>query len=357
MIPRKYYDVSSYKTENLYCLDSIRGVMAIIIFSCHFFAMSGYILPSFGNFAPFSYLTNTKLALSYFFLLSGFVISYSQQYKGRKIHILNYGVRRYLRLLPPILISVFAMWILIVSDNLSVKSIMSKSSWLQSLPCLYTEIENIPNPMIDSLFNVYFTGFSFYNCNLWAIKTEFIIPFLLVPINAFISYKMIRLILVLITLIGLLLTLEYSLIYSFEMILGMLLCYYIRFINYDRFRSQILTTFLILFILNSFHSDYVKNNNAIHLLIQLLIASYIIIIVVNEKRINIMLGWLKGLGKISYEIYVYHLVILFTFGSFVFIKTEHARGVGAVWFAYFTTLFITIIISLFLAKVIEYIKN
>ena len=70
-----------------------------------------------------------------------------------------------------------------------------------------------------------------------------------------------------------------------------------------------------------------------------------------------MLGWLKGLGKISYEIYVYHLVILFTFGSFVFIKTEHARGVGAVWFAYFTTLFITIIISLFLAKVIEYIKN
>lgn len=354
MIEQKFFDVSCYEKRNLHCLDSVRGIMAVVILGCHFFAMCGYSMPHFGLFTPLSILTNARLGLCYFFFLSGFVICYSQQKKRQRVNVIRYGLKRYVRLLQPIVISIFAMWLLMLTDCLSIGALLPQSSWLQSLPYANYTHADMANPIIDSLFSTYFLGHSYFNCNLWAIRYEFILPLLIVPISGYLGYKLVRYLCCTLTVLGLFFFVGSSHFYAFAMMLGMLSCYYIRDIDFQRNKTTILiicTTIILSnwlltsFLNKSYYLSYFANL-ASAISISLLVLKWDSVSDVLDKRV------FSVIGAVSYEIYVYHLCVILTLGVYLYQRIV-ALGGGSIaaWLSYLVTLITTIVISISLSKV------
>lgn len=311
-----YFDVSYYDKNNLKELDSIRGLMAILILGCHFWAAFGSIFPKYGIITPFKLITNATIGLCYFFLLSGFVISYSQQNKMKKTSILKYTFNRFWRLFPPIFISILMMYIFQENNWFTISSkTLESSSWLQSL-YQFKDNTYLINPLYDATYNTYIGGNVVYNCNLWAIRFEFLVPLLLIIIGPLIHYRYTRISLIIIIISLFVWGTEKLWFWLGTMLLGPILCYYLRFLPYNKIKKWFLILGLFFIILTNIISIESIIGFQSHRIINLISSIVILIITINEncKLKNILLNnkIICSLGKVSYEIYVFHLFALFT---------------------------------------------
>ena len=104
-------------------LESMRGIAAFVVFLFHF--LLGFA-PQFhgqeaataipgGNLigTPFFFLINGHAAVTFFFVLSGFVLSYRYFNKGSNDGLLDSVIKRWPRLFPIALISTLISWIMI----------------------------------------------------------------------------------------------------------------------------------------------------------------------------------------------------------------------------------------------------
>ncbi len=346
-----YFDVSNYDKNNLKELDSIRGLMAIFILGCHFFAAFGYIFPKFGIITPFKLLTNATIGLCYFFLLSGFVISYSQQNKMKKASILKYAFNRFWRLFPPIFISILLMYIFQKNNWLTISDKTAESSsWLQSL-YQFKENTYLINPLYDAIYNTYIGGNVVYNCNLWAIRFEFLVPMLLIIIGPLMHYRYTRISLIIIDIFLFVWGSEKRWFWMGIMLLGPILCYYLRLLPYDRIKKWFLTLGLFFIILTNIISIESVLDFSLHRIINLISSIVILIMTINEKCKfkNILLNnrIICSLGKASYEIYVFHLFALFTISPLIIIFLKPTLGnYISIIVSYIITIIIVVIFSL-----------
>ena len=329
-------------------MDGVRGLMAVMIYSCHFFAVFTDVLPSYGYFHPFAWLVNSKLGLCYFFLLSGFVITYSQQKKQKRTNIFKYICKRFIRLLPPIFFSIIMMWLVMRYVGFLFGDI--DSAWLNTLPYTNYSTSNMTNPFRDIFLNSYFGGTVYYNCNLWAIRFEFIVPVFIVLISPYLWNKYVRLaIFSVILLLGLFI--EKNWFYFDCMLIGMLLCFLLCNTNICKKTNLILKIICAtIFIMISFFpyalSRSLINNRLINLLATLILVVWIIRSH-NKIKSQILNSWLiKLCGAISYEIYVFHLFFILTVGVFIFNMLNIFMSYNlSVVTAYMTVLVATVLFS------------
>lgn len=329
-------------------MDGVRGLMAVMIYSCHFFAVFTDVLPSYGYFHPFAWLVNSKLGLCYFFLLSGFVITYSQQKKQKRTNIFKYICKRFIRLLPPIFFSIIMMWLVMRYVGFLFGDI--DSAWLNTLPYTNYSTSNMTNPFRDIFLNSYFEGTVYYNCNLWAIRFEFIVPVFIVLISPYLWNKYVRLaIFSVILLLGLFI--EKNWFYFDCMLIGMLLCFLLCNTNICKKTNLILKIICAtIFIMISFFpyalSRSLINNRLINLLATLILVVWIIRSH-NKIKSQILNSWLiKLCGAISYEIYVFHLFFILTVGVFIFNMLNIFMSYNlSVVTAYMTVLVATVLFS------------
>lgn len=345
-----FFDVSNYNKINLKELDSIRGLMAIFILGCHFFAAFGNVFPKNGIFTPFGILTNATIGLCYFFLLSGFVITYSQQKKMRNTSIVKYTINRFWRLLPPVLISILLMYIFQKNGWLTISTkTLDHSAWLQGL-YQFTADKQLINPLIDATYNTYIRGNVLYNANLWAIKYEFIIPILLVLVGPFLQYRLIRIALILFVVLSISGIHGNRYFWIGTMLFGAVLCYYIRLIPYYKVRNVFLIIGLLFIIITNVFSIYSIVGSSLLRIFNLISSIFITIIVLNEngKLKNYLLNnkIICYLGKISYEIYVFHLFVLLTLSPLILYSLEYKLGYSiSVIVSYILTIFVVVVIS------------
>ena len=319
-----------------------------MIYSCHFFAVFTDVLPSYGYFHPFAWLVNSKLGLCYFFLLSGFVITYSQQKKQKRTNIFKYICKRFIRLLPPIFFSIIMMWLVMRYVGFLFGDI--DSAWLNTLPYTNYSTSNMTNPFRDIFLNSYFGGTVYYNCNLWAIRFEFIVPVFIVLISPYLWNKYVRLaIFSVILLLGLFI--EKNWFYFDCMLIGMLLCFLLCNTNICKKTNLILKIICAtIFIMISFFpyalSRSLINNRLINLLATLILVVWIIRSH-NKIKSQILNSWLiKLCGAISYEIYVFHLFFILTVGVFIFNMLNIFMSYNlSVVTAYMTVLVATVLFS------------
>lgn len=217
-----FYDVTSYNRASLARLDSVRGLMALAILGCHFCALFGDVFLSVGCFSPFSLAKNASIGLCYFFVLSGFVISYSQQRKQQCPALVKYAAKRYLRLLPPVAISIFAMWAMMRYFYFPLDNVQSE--WLLSFPQYNYDSNALPSPVVDVFWNAFFSGFAYYNSFLWAIRFEFLAPLALIIVNPLITRRWVQYVVVVIIVLCCGVLIEKRWFYVGCMILGMLFC-------------------------------------------------------------------------------------------------------------------------------------
>ena len=318
-----YFDVSEYQSGNLKNLDSVRGLMALFILGCHYCASFGCPFPPFHEFYPLGWLNNATIGLCYFFLLSGFVICYSTQYKQKEIVIWKYAANRMWRLLPPIAVSILAMWLFQMNGWLIVsEQTIGSSKWLQGL-YQFSNLEILVNPLKDIFINSFFIGEVLYNCNLWAIRFEFLVPLAIVLISPFLSNRRMRMILLVFTIALLVSYADKRWFWLACMFVGSLGCFYFKdnhFYVYRKFAYCVLGGGIIVM---SFPKYLIMiGGESLWRYINLCVALAIIYLIVNSVKNNLCdrimnSSILTILGRISYEIYCFHLFFLFIFSPIV----------------------------------------
>ena len=352
-------NVSSYDLNNLRQLDSIRGLMAVAILGCHFLAAFSYRLPTLGVFQPFKVLFNAQTGLCYFFVLSGFVITYSLLTQ-KNISFWKFLIKRFLRLLPPVFLSIIVLYsYIILFGQPEIGTLYSDSQWLQDT--LFLKGASI-NPFYDIFVNTYIVGDVFYNGNLWAIRYEFLVPLLILFILSFFTNKKIALSSILFVL-GLIISLggaEKRVFYIGCMLFGSFLCVVLDSIDYHKYKSWVLVVLISTFV---FSNIFIPTDSILVMrLLNFFLVLTVIIYIVNDNGTNkvrlLNLRILRFLGRISYEIYCYHLFFIIIVGCPLYESLKlYVNHNLAVVFAYFTVLGLTILASFFSNKYATPINN
>ncbi|CAH7119358.1 putative Acyl_transf_3 domain-containing protein [Vibrio chagasii] len=148
--------------EKIYTLDSLRGVCAIFVVLYH----SAFVYSSSGK-TPF--IANSDVFVDFFFILSGFVMSMSYENRiAQGVSFLNYSKKRFLRLYPLHIVTLF-FWVFFILSKYVVYEKMGIGS---------TD-PTINNNGLSLFLNLLFihalktTEYLSWNTPSWSISVEF----------------------------------------------------------------------------------------------------------------------------------------------------------------------------------------
>lgn len=335
--------------------DIVRGVMCLFIFNCHFLAM--FNLPQSPISLQFikSFLSNAHLGVIYFFMLSGTVLSLS--FLRKKVSVKSFPLfilKRFLRLLPPILISLFAAYILMCCKLVFIDKLgqaFPLNSWAKTLYC-FNPSDLSP---IRDIFDTYFLGHSGYNANLWIVRFEFFVPLLLFFAYKIAKFRVARLavILAVISVMGgyIFMNIDKMLLLSYVLMffLGLVIAYKnsmetysFKTVKWMMFAAMILMVFSVLFC------------ESVNRLLDIVLCSLLLIAMYQKTFVGIKkiakVPFVKTLGKVSYEFFVYHLCVIASFSCWVFLQLYGVCG-------YYVALLLTYLLTVIIVFAISYLSN
>jgi peptidoglycan/LPS O-acetylase OafA/YrhL len=290
-------------------LDSARGIAALMVFVSHY---TGYVYKFHNpkNIGVYCLLFNGNDAVSFFFVLSGFVLSYKYINCGKPLDIRKFYVTRFFRLFPPYFIIVTACSLWTFHDSLTI----------QRLKDLY----------VFNKFDFWQEAILFrYNNNFWGpgwtltieMICSFLIPFfvaLALKNKRFINYFLLTII-----------VFGSSISFCFHFLLGILACCHYRLItsdefkktNWHKYRYLILAVAIVLFSLRQINRIselgstlvYLMNFSGIEYFILSAIGSFVFLVaILRSKAVQRVLEnrILVFVGRISFAIYLVHLLVL-----------------------------------------------
>lgn len=296
-------------------LETLRGILALIVV-LHHLKIETFIQTS-------KLITNGGLAVDFFFVLSGFVISLNYLNKlNTKEDLFNFQKKRFFRLYPLHILTLFIFLIIEV-----IKIIINNYTSLQSTYLPFSGFNNYYS-LIANFFLLHgWYGWSF-NLPSWSISTEFY-TYLIFGLLVLISNKKLFFFIALIFIslsIFILNNIGFNsldnfiyptrCIYSF--FIGVLT--YIAYIRFKNFSSSFLCLIsLIVSIVFIYFSDYFYDNN--QYIISPILFSFTIFLVTNLNSNLFLYKILSNkftvyLGSISYGIYMIHFGLVWFFRQF-----------------------------------------
>lgn len=314
-------------------LNSLRFFAAYLVVIHHF----EQIRMKYGlfNLKEYSFFNNGGVAVTFFFVLSGFLISYilfKEQIQTNTIAVRKFYYRRILRIWP-------LYFLLIVIGAILLPYILSFLEYNYVMPYSFNDVV---------WYYIFFTPFLvnvFYGHHLleplWSIGVEELFYILWAPVFKFLRKHIVLIMFFIIFIRGVSMYLSYLGLFDpvFEKILAMLrfeamaiggLAAYLVF-NYkdlfsiflfSRLSQYVLMTFILLRLFafrflseNSVFFDYLFNTPIISSLFLTAVFGWLIINVSVNTHSVIRLDskGLNFLGNISYGIYMYHMIIIFGF--------------------------------------------
>lgn len=288
-------------------LEGMRGIAAFFVFTHHFLLIF-YPAFYFGQHSWINHILNPDLAVSWFFVHSGYVLSIKgAELTGKAywLQLRDQASRRYLRLLPLVLFSILLTY-LCMKLNLIFNQEFGKrigsvwlSQYLHFSPDLWEATQ-------QSFYGVHFSfkSSSTYNPNLWTIGHELISSYLLFAILAVIGWW----------------KKSFWILFPLGFIIGPwkgLMCFLLG-ASLTRLPKLQLHPFVVGFIATTgFYLSDLKGNYENHarsfgatLLMMALLQSPKMRMWLNSKMIH-------RLGEISYSLYVLHFLILVSFTSWI----------------------------------------
>ncbi|MDO8638255.1 MAG: acyltransferase [Candidatus Daviesbacteria bacterium] len=331
--------------EKILYLEGLRGVAMSVVVLNHFAAIF-YPAIIFGEQAyshnnleliiyktPLNIFFSGIFAISIFFLLSGYFLSYKYFRFHNEEPLIPSMIKRYLRLAIPTLISVLIAFLLLKNNlfhNLSTSSITGSSMWFANFWNFNADLYNV---IIEGVFMTsIFIGNLTYNPVLWMMGYELAGSFL-IYIALWIFQHTKKKILVYFLLF--LFTFAWK-SYLMGFVLGMLICdlEYRSKVNIFIYKNKILgIIFLVMaIILGSFPIgstqdtifDFIKipllSDSRNIILFQTIAASFIFLAIKNLRILKMILEFsiLRFLGEISFSVFFLHLIIFGSFSSLIF---------------------------------------
>lgn len=331
-------------------LDSVRGIAAMMVVIYHFI---GWHWGDHTSYHLASIVFNGADAVSFFFVLSGFVLSYKYFHFDRDIHIKKYVFNRIMRLYPAFIITVILNYFYWMRDETFLHTLWDMT--LNFNKDLWTELV-----MVRNQHKYYIPG--------WTLGVEMalslLMPFLIIVVKNHRRF--------LIWMIPLFFYIGpgYINTFSVHFALGILLSYYYQdIVNYDFKASKYypyrwgiaVLTFILYSIRHierivDFGSGYdrVAGFLKIDLFHYTGFASFVILLyIINNKTVQ---SWLNKtaftfLGKISYSVYLMHWLIV------VYIMERWPKWVelfGSTELAFGCMLVLTILLTLISATFMYY---
>ncbi|NTU46833.1 acyltransferase [Candidatus Roizmanbacteria bacterium] len=329
--------------------DGFRGAAALIVVLHHF--MMAFLPAIYNNAAsdshlpysierfiystPLNIFTNGNFAVNLFFILSGFAISIPFFTKHDTSSLTKTSIKRYFRLLPPIVFcNILTFIILYFHFNYNQQAaLITKSYWW--LAPNWSQVQlNIGNLFQQSFIDVFVKGVEFtktFNSSLWTIPYFFLGTFIVTGTLALIGTLKNRYLLY-----GILMVLLPTNYYPF--VLGMVLCDLFMREKPLLLKNKALIFFA--FIIGIFFSSYptfpgtdqLKDTmygflprilapfeyNAYHCLGVILLFYSLISSRIFQKIMEFRV--FLFLGKISYSLYIFHIIIILSFSSYVFLQ-------------------------------------
>lgn len=171
-------------------LDGLRGVAAFIVVLHHFaaaFYPATYLGEDVVRHTPWDILflktplgifTAGNFAVMVFFILSGYVLS-EKYFRTGDVKVLTSGaVRRYFRLLPPVLFSMGLAWVLMSLGAMPVKEAAELTGSQRWLAKSWDFAPNLWTLVSEGFYGVFFAFQANYNNVLWTMSWEFYGSFL-----------------------------------------------------------------------------------------------------------------------------------------------------------------------------------
>lgn len=335
--------------NRLHYLDSLRGIAAILVVVYHFI---GWKWADKLSFKLASILFNGSDAVSFFFVLSGFVLTFKYFNKEGDIKMTDYIYKRILRLYPPYLFTLllnFLYWNRKALKTINFDEFYSNNILYELLMIRNNHIHYIPG---------------------WTLGVEMAIS-LLIPFVIIIgrtNIKMMWWFLIITLIIG-----PYISSFVFHFTLGAIIAYYYKYIvAYDFKKSKFYRfryfLFLLILVLHSLrHLDRVftfgdkyheitKLLNIEFFTLSAISSGLIIVICINQIKIQKILNHkiLVFLGEISYGIYLMHwLIVVFVMDKWDYLNSFFVNKYLGFSVILFFTLLFSILTAWFVYRFIE----
>lgn len=308
--------------ERIKNLDPLRGFLALCVVLYHIPQLSkSALLPYFDGAA---FLNKGPQAVSVFFCLSGFLIVgllFDEKKKFGKINILNFYLRRILRLYP-------VYYLVLCIGFFYYHFVLQMFGVAYELNYSLTQGLVLSILFLPNVFNALYEPGAILQI-LWSIGIEeqfylFIAPLAsLLPLKKYGKYLLVFTLayFVLFHLHSFFFLKKYYLLYFFMSSGGLLAIlsrkgftlyfqsFFLRVLIYLLFSTYFLTNWMV------FENDFIQHT------VDIILFNTLIINLSNEQRFHITSKILNYLGNISYGIYMYHMIVA-NFILFLFLKIQ-----------------------------------
>lgn len=329
------------KTTKLIYLESIRGIAACIVVLAHFLQIfypsvfTGNPNTMHGNWEiNFSksignIFYNGQFAVSMFFVLSGFVLSYSYFKNGRASTIVNSFIRRYPRLAIPGAISCFAMLCLYQTRFYKFPFIREETG--TRMLARTETMENMKEVLTNLFYHNYFTHGAAYNPVIGTMTYELfgsLLVYLFLLLFGKSHYRWIA----------------YSILIAFfsthevqytSFIFGMILCdFYVSYQQKETKPVGLGWIFLLLavgitmgsypyYLADETFYSWLPDVADPFLFYHIIGSTLILLAILLSTRLQEVLNGrlFEHLGKLSFPMYLVHFFVLESVGSYVFYHT------------------------------------
>jgi peptidoglycan/LPS O-acetylase OafA/YrhL len=328
-------------TNRLVILEGMRGIAALIVVIYH--SILAFYPALFGRFiedpsvsivgTPWFSFINGTAAVAFFFTLSGFVLVYRAIDKRDVMPINRNLVRRWPRLAMPVVVVTVISWLLFQLNAYSYVAAaeISQSGWLHdfgSSPAIPID-KPLSNAVLEGIFFTFFRGDYNYVTTLWTMHYEFIGSFIVfglayfiiaVKVNPYVSLYTIGIVTLVATIIS-----PWYLCFTLGVVIALF---------HNEMKEHIFFKLGAL-IAASYLMGYIKpigwyawlegiNLNSV---IVYALASTLLICAFLPCRVN---GWVAKffiiLGELSFPIYLTHMLILTSVGSWIYVHVHEAGG-------------------------------
>lgn len=348
----------SEKAGRLEVLDGLRGIAAFIVIGWHcslgfFPQITGF----FDNFPPnlswagkpWFILINGNAAVVFFFVLSGFVLTFRALMTRDSLQITTGVIKRWPRLAVPVAISTLVSGLIFYFDLYSFKDAgaLSGSPWLTQFGYA-AEVpydRSVADAISQGLFFTFFRGDSYFNSSLWTIRYEFIGSFIVFGLAYFMIAADMRRLFVFYLWLTALLVCFYISPYYVSFLLGLSIS-----LVYPYVRGQGTTIKFIFCFVGLFCVSYSKPTgifvifagiNSIY--VQSIGSILIILAFIEMVPRGFMLKCARLLGEMSFPLYLMHFPVLASVGSAVYVAYFHDDAVLAAYYATGVTVFVSVL--------------
>lgn len=318
---------------------------------------------------PVFYLMNGTAAVYLFFVLSAYVLTRKYFLTGDNVSLLRGVVKRWPRLMMPVLVAVLFSWMLFKLDlyNHAEAAKISKSPWLEKFGYAFTEpfkVQFVDALLQGSLFTFFRGDFS-YDSSLWTMRPEFIgsiFAMLCAPFILWVAKRSKLYSFYLFVVAGLLIHFGMQNLMGF--VAGVALALYLpRNMILNKFCLALL--FIISIYLLGFSGklygwyilfEYINFNDKFTSYVSIIGAIVLIVVFENSKFTKrLFCGPVSAfIGDISFPLYLLHVLIIFSIGSFIYLNSQPI-------YAFLGTIFFSIIFALPLSRInkiwVNYLNN